>query len=189
MKRAELSEIMAIAFADHDIKISDARFEAWFMLAEKVDYETAKKAVRLLLGKKTYGPPKIADFMECVKEIQDAQDPRKSMTEGEAWGHLMKAVKSYGWCNQGDAIAYLRKVDPHLAQVAMQFGWQSICEWQTKDNAINKAHWWKCIASLKSRQEKFESLGLQEDPNKIGNSDKKIAETVQQLLPKLKKVG
>lgn len=186
MTREELKAIMAIAFSQYpEIAITQPRFDAWWAHCEKVSIEVGRRAVDMLTLMDTYGPPKIAHFMQCVKKIHDAANPQKQLTEGEAWGALMGAVKSYGWPNPGDAFDYLRKIDPHLAQVAAQFGWRNICEWETKDNAINKAHWWKCIASLKARQERYEELGIQEDPNKIGNSDKRISETVQQLLPKM----
>lgn len=187
MTKEELQKLMAGIFVEHQIKVCADRFAAWWTLCEPVPTEIARKAYPLLLRKNTYGVPKVAHFMECVKEVQDAENPQKQMTEGEAWGALMGAVKSYGWCNQGDAMDYLRKKDPHLAQVAAQFGWRNICEWETKDNAINRAHWWKCIASLKARQDRYETLGIEEDPNLIGNSDKRIAEVVKDLLPKLKK--
>ncbi len=188
MTREELKAIMAIAFSQYpEIAITQPRFDAWWAHCEKISIELGRKAVLLLTDMETYGPPKIHHFMECVRKIQEAQNPQKQLTEGEAWGALMSAVRRFGWCNQGDAMEFLEKKDPHLAQTAAQFGWRSICEWETKDNAINRAHWWKCIASLKARKENLTRLGLEEDPNKIGNTDKRISDVVKDLLPKLKK--
>lgn len=163
------------------IKVDESLIAVWHLAFEKNSVEDFMKAAVSVMKEHT-GPPEMANINKALKMMRQ---PEKQLTEGEAWGALMSAVSRFGWPNPGDAFDYLKKIDPHIAQVTAQFGWRNICEWQTKDNAINRAQFWKCIASLKSRQEKFEALGIQEDINKIGNADKRISEMTQQLLPKM----
>jgi hypothetical protein len=182
MNKIEMGKALTVIMrAWNYMKVDDDLISIWYAAFGKESAEDFMKAALSVMKEHT-GAPEMANINKALKLMRQ---PEKQLTEGEAWGALMTAVRRFGWPNPGDAMHYLRKIDPHLAQVTAQFGWRSICEWETKDNAINRAHLWKCIASLKSRQEKFESLGIQEDPNKIGNSDRRISEAVQQLLPKM----
>lgn len=164
MTRQELQKLMAGVFVEHGIKVCADRFAAWWLLCEDIPWTTAQKALPLLLKKKTYGPPKVADFVECVQQVQDAENPQKMLTEGDVWGMVMEAVRRYGYCNEIAAIAALRAVDPKIAQTALNFGWRTICEGDTSQNNTLRAQFCKAWNSARNRQEIVDSLKIEEMP-------------------------
>lgn len=162
MTKEELKAIMAIAFSQYpEVVVTQPRFDAWWMHCEAIGIDLGKKALNLLTTKKTFGPPKIADFLECVKQIQDAENPQKQITDGDAWGAVMKAVAKWGYVNERNALADLHAFDPKISQTVQNFGWRTICEGDASQNNTLRAQFLKSWHSLRNRQDLFEELRIQ----------------------------
>lgn len=186
MTREELKAIMAIAFSEYDLTVTQPRFDAWWMHCERVSIDVARKALNMLTLKKTYGAPKISDFMECVTEAQKALDPKNKLTESEAWGLLNSAVQRFGWCAETDALAYLRQKSTLVAEVAKNFGWQNICRWELANETANRSQFWKSLASLQTRSEKYRQLGITETQTGIEyKANPKVTSLITEVASKM----
>lgn len=170
MTKEELKKLMAGIFVEYGIKVCADRFAAWWLVCEEVPSDMAQKALPVMLKKKTFGPPKVADFLECVKQLQDAENPQKQHTEGDVWGMVMEAVRRYGYYNEAAALAALHAVDPKIAQTARNFRWRTICEGDASQNNTLRAQFLKAWHSLRNRQDLLEQLkiGVTPIPSQYG---------------------
>jgi hypothetical protein len=94
--------------------------EAWLDCLGHLDYEIAKRAVRLYCS--TQGrDPGINNILETAAELTT---PGLNISVGEAWRIALNAARSYGAQNGRQGLATL---PGPVQDAARQIGWQTLC--------------------------------------------------------------
>ena len=93
--------------------------ELWLMTLSDMPYEVAKAATALHMSRSVY-PPTIAAIREAAAEIAK---PRV-MDFSEAWEHVCKAIREFGFYRQEEAMA---SMPPDVAAMVRRFTWREIC--------------------------------------------------------------
>lgn len=91
----------------------------WEKLLGDIPYETAEKAVVMVLSTSKYFPT-VAEIRTAALKISSPQ----RLTAAEAWGEVMRAMRRY---DIHEEIAVSRNLSPMVAQVVRCFGWREIC--------------------------------------------------------------
>lgn len=110
MNAREMHDIMTYIFADFDLAITSEKRAVWLDQFKHYDYKIGMLAARLLLGRKTFGPPKASDFLEAIKEVTATDAERQ--TWGEAWDLWIEIARRHGYYNAAAAFElYKRKCE------------------------------------------------------------------------------
>lgn len=91
----------------------------WQELLGDLDYELALAAVQKVLLSSDFWPT-VAQIRQAAVEL--TRPP--SLTFDEAWAQVKAAIARHGTWDERAALAML---DPHVAEVATNFGWRDIC--------------------------------------------------------------
>lgn len=101
MTKAETAKILTYLLADFDQALTPAKVEVWHDQIQHLTFEMGMVAARVLMGRKMYGTPKVADFLDAVKEITR---PERNETWGEAFDKWLRIARSYGYYRKAAAI-------------------------------------------------------------------------------------
>jgi hypothetical protein len=95
MNQREMQDVMVFIFADHDHVISDEKRTVWFTQFHHLPLDVAMKAAIVLVGRKTYGLPRVHDFAQAVADVTS----EGSMEWPEAWELWRRMGKGgiYNW--------------------------------------------------------------------------------------------
>ena len=155
MNRQEVIKIMGYIFADHGIALTKEKVDVWHDQLNKIPYELAHDTARRVVGRKSFGPPKIADFLEAMRELEIGDD--------EAWALAMWTIKRYGRYDKANGIAFLAGESLLLAQT-MDCLWNEFCDSTIDTIPALRAHFWRMLASAKTRQTQ-NAIGLDSPRN------------------------
>lgn len=117
----------------------------WKEMFADVPLEILTTAVKSLISHFKY-PPSIADIRE---EIAKIVMPDHQMTADEAWGEAHKAVKSFGYYKEAEALATLK---PIVADLVRRMGYKDLC--MSENVMADRAHFIKLFDNLKERERK-----------------------------------
>lgn len=101
--------------------IADAdAFDMWYELLKDLPYQAVSFAARKHMAGSPY-PPTIADLRKTCSELG-----RPAMISvDDAWGMVLKAVRSYGYMREAEALESLPEP---CRTVVKNIGWQNICQ-------------------------------------------------------------
>jgi len=120
MTKAEIAKILAVLAASYPkFEVDDLKVQVWYEMLGDLDYATANMAVKKLILENTFAPS-IAEVRKAAMEILNPD----VMTAAEAWGEVERAVRTYGYYQEIEALASL---SPRTAKVVRQIGWREIC--------------------------------------------------------------
>jgi len=120
MTRAETAKILAVLAASYPkFEVDDLKVQVWHEMLGDLDYVTANMAVKKLILENTFAP----SIAEVRKAAMDILNP-DVMTAAEAWGEVERAVRTYGYYRETEALASLT---PRVAKVVRQISWREIC--------------------------------------------------------------
>ena len=120
MTRAETAKILAVLAASYPkFEVDDLKVRVWHEMLGDLDYVTANMAAKKLILENTFAPS-IAEVRKAAKEILNPD----GMTAAEAWGEVERAVRTYGYYRETEA---LESMSPSVAKVVEYIGWQNIC--------------------------------------------------------------
>lgn len=104
----EIIEIMVYVYAEHDIKLTKERIAVWVDQFNHVDFVKAKAAAKILVTKKTFGAPKISDFVEALTEIQTIG----IQTWAAAWDKWVLLANKFGRYQIQNCLTEYQKQSP-----------------------------------------------------------------------------
>ena len=148
MNKAETAKVMTYIFADHDIAIPENKLMVWHDQLKAVPYEKAMKAARVLVSRKSYGLPKVSDFLECINASKESV-----IDESQVYAIAMEAVRRYGYYNEEMAMKALRNTDPRLEETIKRYGWKALCEEETSKASVTRAQLWKTFSAVQKQSE------------------------------------
>jgi len=120
MTRAETAKILAVLAASYPkFEVDDLKVQVWHEMLGDLDYVTANMAVKKLILENIFAPS-IAEVRNAAMEILNPD----VMTAAEAWGEVERAVRTYGYYRETEALASLT---PRVAKVVRQISWREIC--------------------------------------------------------------
>ena len=120
MTRAETAKILAVLAASYPkFEVDDLKVRVWHEMLGDLDYATANMAAKKLILENNF-PPSIAEVRKAAMEILNPE----VMTAAEAWGEVERAVRTYGYYRETEA---LESMSPSVAKVVEYIGWQNIC--------------------------------------------------------------
>ena len=121
---------------------SPAMVALWAKLLADIPLAAAEAAIASHVSTSPF-PPSIAEIREWA-----AGGPGDGAA-AEAWGKLMQAVRKYGWCNQGEAKAYL---GPEIwAAMLRTFpDWLALC--MSENMEADRAHFLRMWESMAKKE-------------------------------------
>jgi hypothetical protein len=93
----------------------------WYISFRDIEYAKAEAALVMVLSRKSYFPS-VSDMRRALVELESEG---KELDGSSVYGLIRNAVSSYGWPNPVNGLASL---PPEVAELAREFGWQSLCE-------------------------------------------------------------
>lgn len=145
MNKSETAKIVTYLMAQHDVTISPELHAVWHDQFQLIDYETAQRAARLLISKKTYGTPKCSDFHEALAQLEQS-----NCTDEEAWEKLLQVVGTCGRYQQDRAMIQLAQIDPLIAEAAKSV-YAEILNSDANQLAAVRAHFWRILNAKRTR--------------------------------------
>jgi hypothetical protein len=139
---------MAYVYAEHGIQLSDERIAVWWDQFHSVPAETAGKAARILLSRKSYGPPKAHDFAQVLSEVQESEGDRQ--TWGEAWDIFATIALRLGYYRMEEILPAVEKRSP-LAAAAMRTGVREFLTSEESDVPTIRAQFRQRFEALQER--------------------------------------
>ena len=136
------------AFIVSDNTRGNAMTKAWYEELADLDYAVALMAVRAHANKSEW-PPSIADLR---KEAAAIMNPETSMTEDEAWGYVMTAIKKYGYYQADKARD---SMPPEIWQIVERMGFYELCVMpmdQLSVRAGQFGRYWKAQSERKRKE-------------------------------------
>lgn len=145
MTKAEIAKILAVLAASYPkFEVDDLKVQVWYEMLGDLDYATANMAVKKLILENTF-PPSIAEVRKAAAEIMNPD----VMTAAEAWGEVERAVRTYGYYQEIEALAGL---PPRVAKVVRLIGWREIC--LNEEPGVVRGQFLKMYAQVAEREQK-----------------------------------
>ena len=120
MTKGEVAKLLAVLAASYPkFEVDDLKVQVWHEMLGDLDYVTANMAVKKLILENIFAP----SIAEVRKAAMDILNP-DVMTAAEAWGEVERAVRTYGYYRETEALASLT---PRVAKVVRQISWREIC--------------------------------------------------------------
>jgi len=172
MTKAEVGEILVYLLADFGEQVSKPKVDVWFDQLQTVPQSHAWTVARVMLGRKTYGVPKVQDFMETYKDMLVSA---RGETWAEAWDCWVKLARRYGYHNQAQAMDEYEKECPlgYRALGTLAREWFDI---KSEDIPTFRAQFRQRYESLNTRDERMLLPGnLKEEMEKIGFTSRDVS--------------
>lgn len=153
MKISEMAEILTVAFVGSwpTFKVTEPTAKLWADSFEGMDPDTFWKAIHAALKTHTGNfPPTIGQVHAVMEDLRNLGE----MTEGEAWGLLIEAVRRFGFYQPVEARKFIQKHGgDRMVEVVRCMGWSEVCCWNVADEAANRAHFWRMLQGFKKRED------------------------------------
>jgi hypothetical protein len=162
MTKAEVATILTVLAAVYPkFEVDDLKVHVWHEMLGDLDYDTANMAVKKLILENTF-PPSIAEVRKAAMEILNPD----VMTAAEAWGEVERAVRTYGYYRETEA---LESMSPSVAKVVKYIGWQNIC--LNEEPGVVRGQFLKMYAQVAEREQKELLLpaGLRNDIQRLAS--------------------
>lgn len=133
MNEREMHDLMTYIFADHDAEIKPEKRKVWLDQFGHLSFEEGMLAARVLIGRKSYGVPKVHDFATVIEEITKNHE-----SWGEAYDKWVSLAKRFGYYRAQECFEAYENASPIGAKALGT----SAKEWfslKTEDNGIFKA--------------------------------------------------
>lgn len=114
----------------------------WAELLSDIDYETALKALKIVLSRSKHFPS-VAEIREAAVELGTGDMP----TPMEAWDQVTSAIRRYGYYEQERALESLHPIVRRAAEIV---GWRELCYSEEID--IIRAHFRDAYTALAERE-------------------------------------
>lgn len=120
MTKGEIAKLLAVLAAAYPkFEANDVKVHVWHEMLGDLDYAVVSMAVKKLIMQNTF-PPAIAEVRKVAAELTNPEN----LTSSEAWGEVTSAIRNYGYCREGEALA---SMSPTTAQLVRYMGWREIC--------------------------------------------------------------
>ena len=156
MNKAETAKVMTYIFADFDIAIPESKLMVWYDQLKEVPYADAMKAARLVVSRKSYGPPRVSDLLESIKAATPG-----IIDESQVYSLAMEAVQRFGYYQREAAMTFLRSKDPRLAIAVNRYGWAELCMEDTSRAGTTRAHLWKVFSAVQKSDDVNQVLRIE----------------------------
>lgn len=153
MTERESFDVMAYIFAEYDVSISENRRRVWFDQIKHLDFETAMSVARVLLARKSFGVPRVSDFMEALKDFAEIG----KLSLEEAWNVFYKTVLRFGRYQKTECLAHMQTTYPELV-IATSSLFNELCDAAPSDIPALRAHFWKMLQSKHEKDHKQRAL-------------------------------
>ena len=156
MTKSELVKVMTYIFTDHDHAISENKRDVWFDQFGAVDYQTAMQAARVLITRKMFGLPRVADFADALRDCKRASG--LELDEGQAFNLAVKAVQRFGYMDKSGALDWLKGISPRLSNAVDVFGYDYLCKASVTDAHSTRAQFGKVFLAANERAQVAEVI-------------------------------
>lgn len=172
MQKTDVIKILGMISAAYpNMKAVDAAMvEIWFDCLKDIDIEVALTIVKKNILESPF-PPTIADLRK-----QHADVIEKRVDSTEAWGEVLKAIRSYGSYRESEAI---ESMSPTVAKTVKYMGWKDICMSEKPD--VVRGQFLKMYATVEDREYKDKLLP---ESFKAALENKKINQITSSLSDK-----
>ena len=151
--------------------IADAdAFDMWYELLKDLPYQAVSLAASTHMARSPY-PPTIADLREICMESADMAQ----MSVDDAWGMVLKAVRTYGYMREAEA---LESFPEPCRTVVKNIGWQNICQ---SENPVAERAFFRDSYGAKSAARKKENVLPEECRNQRKQLDEQIKKAAARL--------
>lgn len=129
---AKLLALIAVAYPGSKINADEMTLALWHEMLQDLPGEVVAAATKRMFSTLKF-PPSIADIRAAVAEA--TKDAKGTLSAGEAWAKVQKAVSWYGYYRPDEARAWLG-ADLWRA-VEMIGGWRELCAGEDPDTVLS----------------------------------------------------
>lgn len=101
MKLHEVAALLSYLYADFDQPVTEIKARVWHDQFGHIDNAVGVAAARLLLSRRTYGPPKAQDFREAISEVMGEE-----LSWGPAWDLWMELSRAGRYAHEKTMAKY-----------------------------------------------------------------------------------
>lgn len=169
MKMSEVAKILAVVAAAYPekLKVDDFLIRTWHSFLQDLDYEVVSTAVK----KHILNSPFVPTISDIRKQAVDIITPKsEKLDAGEAWGEVVKAIKTYGVYEPSKAF---ESMSERSARAARYMGWQELCMMEVEKMGVARGQFIKIYDSLKTQEDR-ENLLPQSIKEKMINLSEKF---------------
>lgn len=167
MTIGETAKLLAVLAASYPkFEVDDLKVQVWHEMLGDLDYSVASLAVKKLIMQNTF-PPAIAEVRKVAAELMN----RGQVTGAEAWGEVIKAIRSFGYYREEEALA---SMSPTTAKVVRHMGWREIC--LSDEPSVIRGQFLKMYEQVSNREMEEQQL-----PPEIRNDIKQLSEKMKML--------
>lgn len=173
MTKTEMSKALTALFLQYPgAEVTPPIVELWHRSLGRYSAEQFNQAVieALLTYAGTF-PPTIG----LLAQVLAKNEAGRVLTEGEAWGALISAVRRFGAYQPSEAMAALESVSPTIVAAVKSIGWTTICRWEMSDEVSNRAQFWRIIAGFNKEREVSRLLGREVSPFLLEVKNRELA--------------
>ena len=169
MTREETTQVLSILktaypkfYANLTKESALQTIELWSVMFANDPLEVVKVALYKLIATSVY-PPSIADIRKAMVFVSDTGENDM----GRAWGEVIKAVGSYGYMREQEALESMTLITRRAVE---SMGWKNIC--QSENLMADRAHFFKIYQAISDRvtEDKLLPSGLKEKMVMLQNS-------------------
>lgn len=159
-------------YGKNQITKSMASMDLWYELIGDLSYDQCRNAARQIMA--------TANFFPSAAEIRrlcTQMDHPEILSMDDAWGMVLKAVRTYGYMQEAEALESLPEP---CRSVVKNIGWQNICR---SENIMTERAFFRDSYGPKIQEMKrVETLPLgirQENRNRLNDQIRKAADRLQ----------
>lgn len=135
MTRKETAQMLALLSASYPrfgLKTDELALSAWHEMLQDLPGNVVAVAVKRMIATLKF-PPTIADIRGAVADA--TRDANGTLSAGDAWRKVRKAISNYGFYRPDEARAYLG--EDVWRTVEMVGGWSEICVGEDSETVLS----------------------------------------------------
>lgn len=150
MNREEFTKMMVFLTAAIERKPSKETIEVYFEMLQDMPYELALAAAKKVIGEEEYP---VLPTVGKIRKAAMALCNMDRVTAPEAWGLVLKAIRSHGFYGEAEAMAEL---PAEVRTVVKQMGWSEICHSDKPD--VLRAQFMRMYETKEAKQKEVDML-------------------------------
>lgn len=168
---AQLLMLLSASYPRFAFKADEETVNIWYGMLEDLPDEVVAVATKRMIATLKF-PPTIADIREAVAST--AQDASGSLSAGEAWRKVIRAVGDYGYYRPDEARAYLG--EDIWRAIEMIGGWCDMCVSEDPETVRSAQFERRYSAMLQQRKE------LVQIPQSVRDDMKRLVEPLAERM-------
>lgn len=155
LTKQDVFKLITLVHADGGFELRKEKVDIWFDALQHLDKNLAFEVGQYLRTMKTFGEPKLQDFINALEKCTKPKE--LDISADQAFNAVIDGIRKYSYHHDDKLLADLPAV---VAQAAKTFGIKEIR--MSENISYTRMHFARCFESIKSQHEKhhLEKLAL-----------------------------